>query len=519
MSRLSRLWVMSFLCWWAGASVAFAKDVYTIFVQEMGGNAVAKRTAAELAWLLREASKRDAAKKGLQPLDRGMFFSNAEALAAGAWLQRAERALQEGLQNYTSDPLAALEPLLKANRFYEFTFAYFPVTAQMQRARIAAGLLYLRKGERAQGLKVLQTGILLEPKKATEQPEISEKEKEMIEAASCHLASGTPASLLLESSHPGTELYLNDRFVGLGRAELTGLRAGTYMIKAMLDGYRHFKRSYTLGKGAKGRVSIRVRPGPRLRSYEELCEKFTKITDNEQLKDELKALASLLKSKTEESKRLLLGCFKPSGNGDTGSLLWFSLSQDAVKKGTARITAEMSARLRAGGPLLQSLGLRAEGGVPSMMQYPLLPQRSGCPDPSKIELPALMPSRSEPPMWTVSPGDIITLSTRYGFRMQGKVTAIDGEVLTLEVSTNKRDNEALQRVQIHRKEVKWTFILGPKQEGGYRIGERLIILTVFGTSASGSLAADDGEKLRLQTKRGTEVFPWSMIRRVIRRDG
>ncbi len=498
-------------------SWAHAKHRTAIFVQSLDTkNPNAQRTSGEINWLLRALTKPSLTAKGEALLNRGLFFSNAEALAAGNWLRRARLALNEGLQNYASDPSAALEPLLKAGRFLEYTFAYFPVIEQMRLSRLASGLLYWRKGEKPLGMKMMQTAILLNPT-ATEMPEaFSEQEKEMIAAVRCKVSEQPASTLTIQGFDPRTELYLNDKFVGLGKVELKDLRPGEYMIKMMLDGYRHYKRKFLLGKS--GRVFARNRPGPRIHFYEELCKKFPSIQNDEQLKDELKAAASTLRIKKDHVTRFLVGCFQPSGGGNVGTLKWFALQNDRMQKGSLSIPSSTKARIRSFAKLISALGLSSKSKEPSMFQYASLPPQSGCKEPNSIDLPPLMPPKSDPPMWTVSPGDAITLSTHHGFRLQGTVAAIDGETLTLEVSKKKSDPNALRQVKIQRKEVKWTFILGPKQEGGFRIGERLVVISIFGLVVHGVLAADDGEKMRLQTKHGNEIIPWSMIRRVIRRD-
>lgn len=499
------------------ASSAHATDTTAILVQSLQPrNANAQKASGEINWLLRQMAKADLKNKGERLLNRGLYFSNAEALAAGNWLRRANLALNEGMQNYSGDPSAALAPLLKANRFFEYTFAYFPVMKEMRRARLSAGLLYWRKGEKPRAMKMMQTGILLRPKDQSLPDELSEQEKEMIGAVRCNLSKAPLSTLTIQAKDPRTELYLNDKFVGFGKVVLKDLRPGEYMVKMMLDGYRHYKRKYQLRKS--GRVFARNRPGPRISFYEELCQKFPKIQNTEQLKDELKAAASALRIKGDTVKRLLIGCFQPSGDGSSGSLKWFSLQGEQMQKGTVSLNNSMRARVRSLRKLVSALGLQADTKEPELIQYASLAPQGTCKDPNNIELPPLMPPKSEPPVWTVSPGDSITLSTRYGFRMQGKVIAIEGDLLTLEVSRKKNDPEALRQVKINRKEVKWTFILGPKQEGGYRIGERLLVVTVFGIVVRGVLASDDGEKMRLQTNRGNEIIPWAMIRRVIRRD-
>ena len=510
-----RLWIVILAV--AAPFVAYAKDRTAIFVQSLEPkNSNAQKTSGEINWLLRALSRASLADKGEALLDRGLFFSNAEALAAGSWLRRAQTALNEGMQNYASDPSAALEPLLKASRFLEYTFAYFPVIEQMRVSRLASGLLYWRKGEKAAGMKMMQTGILLDPKSAEMPEAFSDAEKEMIAAVRCKLSTQRTSTLTIQAFDPRTELYLNDKFVGLGKVDLKDLRPGEYMIKTMLDGYRHYKRKFLLGKS--GRVFARNRPGPRIHFYEELCKKFPSISNDEQLKDELKAAASTLRLKKDHVTRFLVGCFQPSGNGNVGTLKWFALEGDKMQKGSWSVPPSTKARIRGLNKLVSALGLQASSQEPSMSQYASLAPQDGCKEPNNIELPPLMPPKSDPPMWTVSPGDAITLSTHHGFRLQGTVVAIDGETLTLEVSKNKSDPAVLRQVKIQRKEVKWTFILGPKQEGGFRIGERLIVISVFGLVIHGVLASDDGEKMRLQTKHGSEVIPWSMIRRVIRRD-
>ncbi len=499
-------------------TTAFAKDKLALFIITPKGNKVAQKTGAILNWMALQLAHKEAQQNDtFDFLDRGLFFSRSNALSARRWNQRASRSAADGYQMYTSEPANAASRLLRVSRFFEFAYKYYLQTDELRKALFFTGILQFRKGQKSRGIRTLKKAILLDPD-AELPSEFDDNEKELIRAIKCQMGKQKTASIIIRTAPDGA-VYLNGRLVGFGSMTIDNLVPGEYFLTVARDGYRNWGRKVRLRPGQRRSIRSFNRRSPQYSFYSSLCSKLAACKEGEQLTDELKKALQMFRN--QAVSRIFVGCFAPVADGESGYLNWYALSsQGNAKKGVAKIPTGQASRVKSLLNALQSIGVQImETSLPPINQHRYFKTKGSCKDPRKIALRPLGEElQHSRPVWTESPGDHVVIYTRYGFRIQGTVIAINGSILTLQISSNYRDPAFLQEVKIDRKNVKWSFILGPQQEGGFRIGERLIVQTIYDLNIHGTLVADDGDRIRLRTKFGITSIPWSLIRRMIRRD-
>lgn len=503
------------LCWTLPAASASAKDVVGVFVQTVGGNAQAKKNGAMLNWIAREVVRR--AQNNVQLLNRGLFFSRSQALSAQRWRKKAANVAEEGYQSYLSDPAEALRFMFRAARFYEYAYTYAMDRQGTRKSLLYLGCLLYRKGSKKLGRRRLVQGILINPN-ASPPTDLNAAEQQLVRAVRCNLSKERTASLNVKVRSNSAEVYINGFLVGFGPQKVTVL-PGEYYVKVTLDGYRHWGRRVKVRSGQTRNVRVYTRRSPRQQFYQNFCPKLMKSTESEQLTDEMRKIAM-----TMHSKRLWVGCFEPTRSGASGKLKWFALnlnSSSKVQRGTASISSSLRVRWNTLGNAIKSLGVRVAptASAPNSLRlFPKILARSSCLNPDAIKLsPLLPPKRASSAGWLASVGDVIVVYTKYGFRLQGKVLAIEGSKLSLQVAQKSSPPE-LRTVKIDRSMVKLHWGLGKPQYQGYLIGERLVVQTKYKLNILGVVVSASEKRLRLKTKQGIENLPWSMLTKVVRRD-
>lgn len=526
--RRVHLWAALFvwagsLCWSANVE---AKSVIALFVKTEASKAsdAAKRTGAILNWMLRDMYRKGNNPKKLM-LDRGLFFSRSQALSARRWREKALGVAVEGYQSYLGDPAEALRFMYRAARFYEYAYTYAMNRQGSRKSLLYLGCLLYRKGRKKLGHRRLTQGILIEPN-AAPPTSLNAAEQQLVQALRCRLGKAKLGTLKIKSRHAGNEVYVNGYLVGFGSMTMQ-VPPGEYYVKVTRDGYRHWGRRVRIRSGRTKRVSIYMRRSPRNRFYEGLCSNLLKSGSNEQLTDEMKKLGLTIKSGASASANRLIwvGCFKPAGNGSTGKVNWFSLdyakSGASALKGSFSVSSGNSARWSALTKAFQKSGLKVSSSAKppsSFMLYPAIRTQAVCLNPDAIKLsPLLPPKQNSSGGWLASVGDVVVVYTKYGFRLEGKVTAINGDNLTMQVAEGTNPPE-LRSVKLNRKIVKLHWGLGKAQHKGLHVGERLIVRSIHGLNVMGVVVSSNASALRLKTRQGVASMPWSSIKSVIKRD-
>ncbi|HAA53262.1 MAG TPA: hypothetical protein DCE42_00820 [Myxococcales bacterium] len=503
-------------------AVVLAKKSVAIFLITPDEKKEAQELSAKLTWNLLQMAQKSAKAKGLELIDRGLYFSRSNALSAKRWRKRAKRVGDEGLESFSSDPESAGGTLLRASRFYEFAYKYYLDRKGMMNTLTLSGILQFRAGQKKRGIRFVRRGLQVYPT-ASLPTQLSAVEKKLVKAIRCQMSKDKPATLTVKARKGGGVVYINGNRVGVGETTIK-LPPGKYMITMSKDGYRNWGRKLTLRVGQKKTVTASHQRSPRASFYRSLCETLEKKPVGEPLTDQMTSYLRTLRRQSVE--RLLIGCFAPSKNNKSGVVTWYSVDRDSKKatKAKGRIKGAEAAQKKVLTKMLKSIGLDAQSDLPAVntFQFPASP--GTCDDPMSIQI--VKPKKVEPrkrpvpkvKKWNVAVGDWIVVYTKYGFRLQGKVVGVNHPVLTLAVATGRRAPSELKEVKISRKLAKWSWILGPKQEGGFRVGERLIVQTIYRVNVSGTLVSDDGDKIQIKTRQGVESIPWAAIRRLLRRD-
>lgn len=498
------------------------KPVAALFVQTDGAKPEAQQTGALLNWMVQELYRRGNQQTAL--LDRGLFFSRSEALSGQRWRDQAAGVAEEGYQSYLGDPAEALRFMYRSARFYEYAYTYAMHRHGARKSLLYLGCLLYRKGDKSLGRRRLTQGILIEPT-ASPPTSLNAAEQQLVQAMRCRLGKAKRGKLKLKTPFPGVEVHVNGYLVGFGSLEVE-LPPGEYYVKATLDGYRHWGRRIEVRSGQTRNVSVYMQKSPRYTDYTTLCAKLNQSQAGEQLTDEMKKIRLTLQTGAAGSVKLLwFGCFKPTGGGSAGTLTWFAanFAQPNVQalKGSFSVSAGFLARWNALGGSLKKTGAEiasTEVVSQSTMLYPAIPTSAVCIDPDAIQLsPLLPPQQSSSGGWSVSVNDDVVVYTKYGFRLQGKVLDIKGNILILQVAEESEPAE-LQAVKINRDLVQLHWSLGKKQYRGYHIGERLVVRSVHGLTLLGNVVSSNPQGLRLKTKQGVESLPWPLIKQVLRRD-
>ncbi|TNE44162.1 MAG: PEGA domain-containing protein [Deltaproteobacteria bacterium] len=509
-----------------GYSTAEAKPVVALFVKTEASKPSdsAKKTGAVLNWMIRDLYRKGNNRTDLL-LDRGLFFSRSQALSASRWRDKAAGVAEEGYQSYLGDPAEALRFMYRAARFYEYAYTYAMNRQGSRKSLLYLGCLLYRKGRKKLGRRRLTQGILIEPN-AAPPTSLNAAEQQLVQALRCQLGKTKLGTLKIKSRSAANELYVNGYLVGFGSMTLQ-VPPGEYYVKVTRDGYRHWGRRVRIRSGRTKRVSIYMRRSPRNRFYEGLCKSLLKSSVGEQLTDEMKKLGLTIKSGASASanKLIWVGCFKPSGGGGTGKLTWFSLdfskSDAQAIKGEVSVPSGNSARWSALSGAIQKAGINVSSSAQapsSFMMYPAIRTQSVCLNPDAIKLsPLLPPKQNSSGGWLASVGDVVVVYTKYGFRLEGKVSSINGDVLTMQVSEGSNPPE-LRSVKIHRKMVKLHWGLGKAQHKGLHVGERLVVRSVHGLNVVGVVVSSNAKALRLKTRQGVATLAWTSIQSVIKRD-
>lgn len=498
------------------------KNMVALFVQTEGQKPEAQRTGALLNWMVQEIHRRG--KNPTQLLDRGLFFSRSEALSGQRWREKAARVAEEGYQSYLGDPAEALRFMYRSARFYEYAYTYAMNRHGARKSLLYLGCLLYRKGDKSLGRRRLTQGILINPQ-AAPPTSLNAEEQQLVQAMRCRLGKARTGKLVLKTPFPAVEVYVNGYLIGFGSSQLE-LPPGEYYVKATLDGYRHWGRRIEVRSGQTRNVSVYMQKSPRHAYYTSLCGKLGQSQAGEQLTDEIKKIRLTMQTGAAGNvKALWFACFKPQGSGNTGTLTWYGMdfSQESAQaqKGTLSLPTGFKVRWNALGNILQKVGSSpapTSQAPDSVMLYPAIPSSAVCIDPEAIRLsPLLPPQQSSSGGWLVSTNDSVVIYTKYGFRLQGKVLEIRGDMLILQVAEETEPQE-LQAVKIDRKQVQLHWSLGKQQHRGYRIGERLVVRSIHGLTLLGNVVSSTAQELRLKTRQGVETLPWAMIKTVFRRD-
>ena len=382
------------------------------------------------------------------------------------------------------------------------------------KALIYLGLLLFQKGEKQRGLRLIRQGLTANPgviPTLQHGPPVAQR---LLKAVQCKAGKARNASIEVNTRSPSAEVYINNRMVGFGKkVKVSNLPAGKYFVRVVQDGMRNWGKSVLVRANATKRVWSRPRRSPRFYYFQDLCKKLVafKSDEAEKILDELKRISYKI-----QMKQIFIGCFYPT-TGDAGSLKWFMLKkQQKASNGNMNISGNLERRVRLLAKLSKEMGIpMSNPTVPSFSQFSVPATTETCEEPSKISLSSAAAVKKH---WNHSVGENIVVYTKFGFRMQGKVLAIQGKVLTLEVSKRGKASAILKKIKVNKTVVRSSWMLDTKFDSGYRAGERLIVITRYGIKVSGVLVKDDGDKIRIKTKEGTGNIAWKTISRVIRRD-
>jgi hypothetical protein len=499
-------------------SYAQAKqEVIGLFVQTTDENEDAQKTGALLNWLVREAVQRGETP-GLALMDRGMFFSRSQALSAKKWLSQAMNVAEDGYQLYSGNPSTALQNLFRSAQFFEYSTVYALDRTSTRKSLLYLGCLLYRKGDRKLGWQRIAQGILLDPD-ASPPFDLNAEEQQLVQAVRCNLGQTKLGTLEIKMPKPTGEIYINGVFAGFGSSSFS-LPPGNYFITVMHDGSRHWGRRMEVREAQKTTANVFFQRSPNADFYNNFCPTLLKSQQGEQLNDEMKKFAEFL-----QVQRLWIGCYQPDkGNETSGQIRWMHIrrsgaSWDKATTGSVKIGSSLTARWNALNSVLRGVTIQiAQNSPQHLMLYPILRTKGACIDPNVIQLNPLMPTKQEAKSgWLASVGDMIVVYTNYGFRLQGKVLRIEGDILTLQVAETKQPPE-LQAVRIYRRMVQHHWSLGPIQQRDCRVGERLMIHTIYGFQIQGTVVSANDDTLRIKTRQGLENIPWSIVDKLIRRD-
>ncbi|MEM1008537.1 MAG: PEGA domain-containing protein [Myxococcota bacterium] len=492
-----------------------AKSQMGFFFHVTRGAGWTRSLAADLNRRVPEVFAETLRKRGITLVDRGLFFSRAEHLAAKNWLKRARLSLDEGLEQIkqNEDPVESLQ---RASRFFEFAHAYFPVYPVLQKTNLHLGIALWKRALFVEAQTFLRHAILMAPQRDLGLS-LRGAAKSLLNAVRCVLSQQKLSVVELRTRVRGASCWLNGRWVGSGRVVRLSLLPGTYLLRVRRDGYRRTKRVLHVRSGQNLAVDLRLRRGPRFQFFQARCQRLLRTRSMESVRDQLRFIREEVMGRSETGRAqqgVFVGCLVKK-RGRLLRLYWFWYAR-RLRRGVLRLSAREIQK-----KIFSAVARVLKWPVPSSFSpppviFPRLLRQARCVSPKSIvfakERRRARARARAAQLWKVLPGDYISIAMRYGFFLQGKVEAIQGKKLILSAS----DVDSSKHLSVFRQDVRWVFILGPKQQGGYRLGERLMVLTKMGIRLFGVLTSDDGHQLWLRTKLGTESIRWSWVAKVYR---
>jgi hypothetical protein len=471
-----------------------------------GSNAKGKKTGAMLNWVMqRLVDHRASHAKGFRFMDRGLFFSKSRALGAKRWLKKAKRVYKQGLKSYASNADAATSAFRRASTFYHYAHPYYMTRKRYQSALLHLAMLQYQKKENESAWRHLSRGILLQPK-VIPAGALRPVERKIIEAGRCKLANGNRGNLTIKTKDPAASVFINDQLVGFGTLTLRGLPAGEYYITVQQDGFRRWgRRKLRLQPGASKTVYARNFSSPQRRNYEAVCNDLMPLKEGEQLTDKLKDTAL-----TFRVQRLWFGCFKPDASGEAGDIHWFTIdkskSSPVGKRGTIPMPSGLSTQVQLLSRMTSALGFPAPSTLPTKVnQYVILKKQGSCPNLSSLLGRLMAPVKK-----------YVIVYTKYGFRIQGKLLKETASYISVGVAQS--GTGVLKEVRVPSNMVRFKWQLGPMQQEGFRIGERIVVQTIYGISTIGRLVSIDVEEVAIKTRYGVEKIKRGMIKKMVKRD-
>lgn len=491
---------------------AQAAEQAAFFVSTVdGSSAKARKTGALLDWMMTRLVDHEASKKkGFTFLKRGLFFSKSRALGARKWMSRVKAPFREAMKSYTSKPAVALSAFRRASQFFHYAHPYYLQRSSYQTSLLHLSMLLYRKKEKESAWRFLTRGILMQPG-VIPQGALRPAERKVIEAGRCRLANGNKANLIIKTKTPGTAVYINDHLVGFGTLRLNNLPAGEYYISTREAGYRRWGRKrFRLPAGATRTVYARNMSSPQASFYRSLCKELMLLKEGEQLNDKMKDVIRTLQLKSNK-KRAWIGCYKPDKSQLGGTIHWFTArftgDSGTAKRGTIPVPAGFEEKFQVLATLTRAMGYSTPSKLPSSsMLYPILKKRASCPN-----FDTLLNRFMHPIV------KYVILYTKLGFRVQGRLIRKTQKNYFIEVASSTQPTE-LKTVKVPVSMVRFKWDLGGLQQQGFRLGERIVVQTIFGVSTSGTLVSIDVEEVKIKTKLGIESIQRPIIKSMFKRD-